>query len=309
MFSSKRNAKCTAITVTYNSSATIVPLMDSLASQAHADIELIIVDNGSSDNTLKVIAEFQKNSSLVIKVIESVNKGFAGGYEVARRSLVEHGKPLLCVNPDVVLHPDAVARLCETLETNDRVAVATTSLVDTSGVEDSASRRTLPRLGSAAAYAALGRLLPRPLRYNAKSKNTEVLGHLGDGSPVVSVEATTGALMMMSPAFRDGTTEIFDTDYWMYGEDLQLCKEVRDANMKVALVEGPPSVHLKGASSGWPRSPLSNRAFHRAMFLYYKKNLRRNAVEQIVVSAGVTCRLVLSLALANFATSSRKVKS
>jgi GT2 family glycosyltransferase len=81
----------------------------------------------------------------------------------------------------------------------------------------------------------------------------------------------------------------------MYGEDLQLCADARREGWSVLLASHEPSVHVKGVSSGRPRSELADREFHRAMIIYYNKNLSRGAVDRAMVRAGVSIRLRLSL--------------
>jgi len=64
--------KVSIITATYNSSATIIDTLKSLEAQTYLDIEYIIVDGASKDNTLDII---KANSSRVSKVICEPDKG------------------------------------------------------------------------------------------------------------------------------------------------------------------------------------------------------------------------------------------
>ena len=135
---------------------------------------------------------------------------------------------------------------------------------------------------------------------------TEVAYDVPGRGPVV--EATTGALMLLSPDFRNAGTGVFDRDYWMYGEDLQLCADAQAAGRRVVILERPGSVHLKGHSSGFPRGSRSDRAFHQAMLVYYRKNLRRHAAEEAVVTLGVGLRYVASRVAALAATTAARVR-
>ena len=47
--------KITVITVTYNSAATLVDTLQSVAAQTHPDIEHLIIDGGSTDQTLAFV--------------------------------------------------------------------------------------------------------------------------------------------------------------------------------------------------------------------------------------------------------------
>lgn len=285
--------QCVILTVTYNNANTITQMIDSLRPESDSIAQLVIVDNGSTDDTARVAEDHVDHHGIRAHVIRSRNTGFAGGYETARRHVTSEG-PILCVNPDVALAPGTVGRLLQAVALPE-TAIATAPLRNLEGTEDSASRRRLPTLGTAAAYAALGKFLPRRFRYNSRPGQSFPAGPtLDDGTKTSVVEATTGALMMLAPRFRTANQTLFDLDYWMYGEDLQLCRDASRASLEVLMVETEPSLHIKGASSGLPRSRRSDRAFHDALFLYYRKNLSRGSVEAILIRTLVECKFIAS---------------
>ena len=72
--------KITVITVTYNSAATIVDTLRSVAAQAYPDIEHIVVDGGSTDATLPLVAEHRLPGTRVLSepdrgIYDAMNKG------------------------------------------------------------------------------------------------------------------------------------------------------------------------------------------------------------------------------------------
>lgn len=73
--------KISIITVCYNSAATIDSTLGSVASQDYPDIEYIIVDGGSTDDTLDIIKRYQNVSILVSEpdkgIYDAMNKGIA----------------------------------------------------------------------------------------------------------------------------------------------------------------------------------------------------------------------------------------
>jgi glycosyltransferase involved in cell wall biosynthesis len=72
--------KISIITVCYNSSETIRDTIESVLSQDHGDIEYLIVDGGSTDNTLDIIGEYGDRVDVVVSepdqgIYDAMNKG------------------------------------------------------------------------------------------------------------------------------------------------------------------------------------------------------------------------------------------
>lgn len=284
------------VCVMYNNASTVDALVRSMATQGDSISEAVFVDNGSRDSTVAMCNEAIRSLPFPATVVEGENVGFAAGIDVGLEGLRSDG-PILVVNPDVVLRKGIVAEMEALLDAQPTASVVTAPLTLLSGDEDSASRRALPRLGASAIYAGLGKLTPARFRYNRRLP-ADVMADESTALPYSVVEATTGALMMISPTFRNRSTGIFDRSYWMYGEDLQLCADAADSGRRVLMLERPGSVHSKGTSSGFPRSATADRAFHEALYLYYSKNLRRSLLEARAVKSAVTVRYLWSRAMA-----------
>lgn len=60
----------------YNGEATIGATLSSISEQTYKNFELIFIDDGSSDNSLSIAQNFQKSSTIKIKIITRENKGF-----------------------------------------------------------------------------------------------------------------------------------------------------------------------------------------------------------------------------------------
>jgi GT2 family glycosyltransferase len=106
----------TVTIVTYNSREFIRGCLESVFRQSHRPLDVVIVDNASSDGTLQILADFQKR----IHVIQnSHNVGFAAAQNQAIAA--SQGEWVLVVNPDVVLRPGFVGQLIETAQFDPRV--------------------------------------------------------------------------------------------------------------------------------------------------------------------------------------------
>jgi len=72
--------KESVITVCYNSAETIVSTIRSVISQTYNDIEYIIVDGGSTDNTLQIVEKYKEHVDVLISepdkgIYDAMNKG------------------------------------------------------------------------------------------------------------------------------------------------------------------------------------------------------------------------------------------
>ncbi|MHC1688643.1 MAG: glycosyltransferase family 2 protein [Methanothrix sp.] len=108
------------VILTYNSNATIFECIQSIIAASPVQCEIIVVDGGSTDNTIKSIISLDNNQ---IKIIEAEKPGFA----YARNLGVLHaqGKYILFIDSDLIVMKDSIVNILRTyLESDDdKIAV------------------------------------------------------------------------------------------------------------------------------------------------------------------------------------------
>mgnify|MGYP000661390213 CR=1 FL=1 len=67
--------KVSVITATWNSGKTLCTTLDSVLSQSYPDIEHIIVDGGSTDNTMEIVREYEPRYNGRLRFISEPDKG------------------------------------------------------------------------------------------------------------------------------------------------------------------------------------------------------------------------------------------
>ena len=92
--------------VTWNSASFLDECFASLDRQDYRDLEVIVVDNASTDATRELL---RPREAAWRVIYNEANVGFAAGQNQAMRQA--KGDWLLCLNPDVLLSPDFVSRL------------------------------------------------------------------------------------------------------------------------------------------------------------------------------------------------------
>jgi GT2 family glycosyltransferase len=122
-------ARVSLILVTWNSARFLPRCLDGIAQQTFGDIEVIVVDNGSSDDSLVLVRARFPNATILRN---ATNEGFARAVNqgIARAT----GDFVQLVNPDAFLGPEYVAKLVEALQENEAYGSATGKLLRAEGV-------------------------------------------------------------------------------------------------------------------------------------------------------------------------------
>ncbi len=98
---------CVAI-VTFNSGRYIRRCLEAVLGQKGAHLDVVVVDNASTDDTLKILSDFHGRVRLMAL---PVNTGFA---EAQNRAMRSSDAPwVLSLNPDVLLRPGFIHNLLE----------------------------------------------------------------------------------------------------------------------------------------------------------------------------------------------------
>lgn len=107
------------IIVTYNNVKTIELCLNSLFKQLKVSFLTLVIDNGSSDGTQKIIRQYQK-----IRFIQNKNTGFAGGNNLGiRYALKSKADYILILNPDVILDKNCLGNLVKAAKTNKDLSI------------------------------------------------------------------------------------------------------------------------------------------------------------------------------------------
>jgi len=115
--------KVSIVFVNWNGKKYTFDLLNSLKKIKYSNYDIIIVDNGSTDGTQK---EFKKKYSKIITLIENnKNIGLAEGTNVGiREALKRKSKYILTMNNDMVVKPDFLKILVDSMEKHPKVSVS-----------------------------------------------------------------------------------------------------------------------------------------------------------------------------------------
>ncbi len=122
--------KISVVIPSYNHASFIAQAVESVLNQSEADLELIVVDDGSRDNSLEVLARF---SDPRMRVISQKNRGAHAA--INRGLALAKGQFLAILNSDDVYHPNRLEILIQELEKNANIGLVGSfiEVIDTAG--------------------------------------------------------------------------------------------------------------------------------------------------------------------------------
>ena len=241
--------------------------------QRQATLQVVVVDNASSDATPSLLPN---QFPWVRMILNEENLGFTGGNN---RALALLGLPLHAaapphpripssrfvyfLNPDTELLPDSLWTLYHALDGDVRVGAAGPQLLYGDGTRQSTRRRFPTLLTGFWESTWLGRTWlnnPWARRY-----------HVADWPDNVrqDVDWVVGAALMVRWAALEQVGG-FDEGFFMYSEELDLCKRLKQAGLRVVYDPAAIVIHHEGRSS----QQVSTRRhilFNRSKVRYYRK--------------------------------------
>ncbi|MCO5062888.1 MAG: glycosyltransferase family 2 protein [Rhizobiaceae bacterium] len=231
-------APLTAVIVTFNSSAMLPGLLDSISAgvEGAGPYQVIVVDNNSRDASVS-IARQHPEKPIVIEM--GSNAGYAAAINAAMDRM-DRNSYLLVLNPDLRMHPGAAKALLKRLE-DPTVGIA----VPRNYKEDGSTAKTIrqePTLRGVWAEAVLGGHRAARLGYG------EVMGNPALYESEQSVDWATGSALMVSPAARTAAGK-WDESFFLYSEEVDYQRRVREAGFKI-IYEPNAKVMHKGGDSG-----------------------------------------------------------
>jgi GT2 family glycosyltransferase len=253
------------ITVNWNSAAYLLDCVRSVsASAAGIEHEHIVVDNASYDGSDRVVARRPE----VVFVQSDRNVGFSGANNLG--SLRARGELLLFLNPDTMAQGDAIRRMILCLRRATKAGAVGCRLVDAemNPQMDSVQRYPSP-LGELLDSNLLRRLFPSLSLWGMAPL-------LGLSQGPLAVEAVSGACLLMRKSVFESIGR-FSTDYFMYGEDIDLCYRVRARGLRVYVDPGAVVTHYGGGSTGAERSAWAATLTRHSVHIFLKKNKGRAA--------------------------------
>lgn len=200
--------------------------------------EVIVVDNGSSDGSPRMVSDKYPQCKLIQS---GKNLGFAGANNLGAK--IARGPYILFLNPDTELKSNSILDMADFLSENPSYGAVGCRLLNRDGSIQYVCARTYPTPFNQFCFLSmLDRVLP-----NSKFFSTVEMRYW-DHRDSRDVDCLSGAcIMTRKEIFED--LKGFDEKIFMYAEDVDLCFRMRKAGWLIRYMAGHGVFHYSGASS------------------------------------------------------------
>ncbi len=225
----------------------------------HYDYEIFVVDNNSQDNSSDFLNKYHKD---IIYIQNNDNLGFSRANNIAIKQA--KGKYVLIINPDTFVSEDIIDICVDFMNSHEDAAACGVKMFSAQGKYARESKRGIPKVFTAfCKLVGLCTLFPK-----SKLFGKYYMGHLNENE-VCEIEILSGAFMFVrNDAFEK--VGVFDEDYFMYGEDIDLSYRFLKAGYKNYFLP-IPIIHYKGESTQKISYQYVNN-FNKSMIIFFKKH-------------------------------------
>lgn len=236
------------IIVNYNTSDFLARCLDSIGRPASFRVEVIVVDNDSQDDSVDMV---KQHFPWVKLIAEKQNLGFARANNQALKLC--KGRFVFFLNPDTKLDKECFVAMAKFMDAHPTVGLAGTKIIYPDGSIQSSVEKRYP---------------------GERHAKQDLQGLTGDIAWVL------GAAMV---ARRDAIQALggFDEDYFLYGEDQDLCLRLRRAGWDIGYIPEAVVTHWEGQSERNNRpAAVWNKKFNGEI-RFYKKHYSTRAIRAI----------------------------
>jgi GT2 family glycosyltransferase len=233
------------IVVNYNTRELTCCCIDSIYHNSYEDIEIIIVDNASTDGSKDfILAKFPQ----IVWIDSGGNIGFGRannlGIEAASSEMI------LLLNSDMILMPDTIENCLAAMKSDPSIGALGCRLLNEDGSDQKST------------YSYIGdhEELLRDNHLICKLKNFKEL----------PVKAIMGSFFLTKKDVLE-KSGVFDTDFFMYCEELDLCDRITKAGYRIEYRTSATAIHKHGGSSSNDSWRTRQIYLSRALLVWKKK--------------------------------------
>ena len=251
--------KLAIIIVSWNTKSLLYACLESiLFYPPDCSYEIWVVDNDSTDGSVEMVREQFPEVNLIAS---EVNWGFAGGNNLALRQV--RADYILLLNPDTEVKPEALSALVAFMERQPEAGAAGSRLLNP---DDTLQLSCHP-------MPTLSRELWRLLHLDKIKAYGRYKMHQWDETTPRAVDILQGASLLLRKPLLD-KIGLFDETYFMYSEEVDLCRRIQLAGWQLYWVPQSQVVHYGGQSTRQVAAEMFLRLYEGKL-LFFRKHYGR----------------------------------
>lgn len=239
--------------------------------------EFVIVDNSTKEDE-KIAKDFLSDTPC--KVIYTKNNGFGNACNLGAKN--SSGDILLFLNSDTLVEDNSLFECVNYIKNSKNLGVLGAKTISEDGKIDRGCKRGFPTpFASFCYFLHLDKVLPHNKKIGAYHQT-----FIKDNETAF-VDIVSGSCMFVK---KDVFFKIngFDEDFFMYGEDVDLCYRIKEKDLNVVYFPKAYIIHLKGKSGLSSKSRETIFNFYNSMKIFYNKHYKAKyskLTTKLVVSA------------------------
>lgn len=219
------------IIVNWNLATETIPCIESLLAAGASAGQIVVVDNGSQDDSVERLAE--RFGPQIHLISHPANLGFAGGNNIGIEYALGAGADwVLLVNNDTVVDPTFFQALMNTVEQHPAHLILGPLILYYAEPE---------RIWSLGDRLIPGTLITRRLWHDAPVPNTL--------APFIEVDFLNACCMLIHRTVFE-RIGLLNANYFMYAEDVDFCWRARRAGLKLGCATDARIWHKVSRSTG-----------------------------------------------------------
>ena len=263
------------VIVVWNAQRYVMECLDSLKKYCGSVCtEVIVVDNASTDGTPELVAERYPEFKLIRN---AENFGFAKANNIGIAQCI--GNYVCLVNSDVAFIDDCISPMLRYLLENTNVAMVGPRMLGADGHVRRSTMRFPTVWNNFSRALCLDLVFPRSGFFGG------LLMADFDHRHTMPVEVLNGWFVMARRAVME-QVGLLDTQFFMYGEDIDLCYRIRQAGHGIVLFADAAAIHYGGSSSASEPVRFSKEML-RANLQYWRKHHGWGAQQMYLISLAI----------------------
>lgn len=254
--------KISCIVLNWNGEKYISETLDSLSKieVGNFDYELIVVDNDSSDNSIKLI----ENKFPKVKIIKSpVNLGYASGNNIGIKYALENGADyIFIVNSDITVDKKIVINFLDSVSKYPQAGICGAKIYFAPGFEFHKDRYSPKEIGNVIWYA--GGIIDWK-NVIASHRGVDIVDK-GQFDNDLEVDFVTGAVMFIKRQVFE-KIGLFDVKYAFYYEENDFCQRAKKVGYQLMYISNCMAWHANAQSTGMG-SPLQDYFISRNRLMF-----------------------------------------